>query len=199
MARKAKPLDEKSIIEEYNNGNCSMRSLSKRHQVSSARIEKIIRNSGSERYKKNLERHSPKGGSWNKGENKFTNKKIAEYSASLSAVRSKDRIRSGYKTVYDEDLKKSVKVHDYVYFKNTGVWPDSNAGEQVHHIDGDKNNNDFDNLLLTNIKEHSKIHKQYEEVFFLLYKQGLIKFSKEKRGVDWESLQLMIAKLKECT
>jgi hypothetical protein len=199
MAKKAKQLDEKLIIDEYNNGNCSMRSLSKKYQVSSTRVEKIIRNSGSERYKRNVERHVPKSGSWNKGKSKFTDAKIAEYSASLSKVRSRDRRRSGYKTFYSEELKKSVKIHDYVYFKSTGAWPNSLAGEQVHHIDGDKDNNEISNLFLTDAKEHSKIHKQYEEVFFLLYRQDLIKFSKEQRGVDWESVNQLIKKLKEFT
>lgn len=49
--------------------------------------------------------------------------------------------------------------------------------EVVHHIDGNKENNDIKNLcLLSNTAEHLKLHKQLESVALLLFKRGVIYF-----------------------
>ena len=54
------------------------------------------------------------------------------------------------------------------------------AGEQIHHIDGNKQNNGIDNLLLCkNVSEHRLIHDSLEKVALELYKKGVIKFNKE--------------------
>lgn len=54
--------------------------------------------------------------------------------------------------------------------------------ERVHHIDGDKTNNDISNLcLLSTESEHAKLHKQLEQVAMQLLKKGIIYFDyKEK-------------------
>lgn len=51
-------------------------------------------------------------------------------------------------------------------------------GEVVHHIDGDKKNNNIDNLYLTTIEEHNKLHAESESILFELYKQGIVIFDK---------------------
>jgi hypothetical protein len=52
-------------------------------------------------------------------------------------------------------------------------------GEGVHHIDGNKLNNEIDNLLLySNEKEHRLIHNQLETLTFELVQKGIIKFDK---------------------
>ena len=51
-------------------------------------------------------------------------------------------------------------------------------GEVVHHIDGDKTNNKLDNLYLTTVAEHNKLHACSESLIFDLYKKGKIKFNK---------------------
>jgi len=54
--------------------------------------------------------------------------------------------------------------------------------ELVHHIDGDKGNNDLENLLVChNSKEHNRIHGQLEALAFLLYQKGTIKFCHDCR------------------
>jgi len=134
--------------------------------------------------------------SWNKGKTKESDCRVAAGAKNLSSKKVKSGLRSGYATVYCLELKKRVKLHDYVWYQNTGYWPNGKNNEQIHHIDGDKANNSFDNLLLTNAEEHSKIHKQYEEVFYRLLKENLVKFDKEKRGIDWQNLEESIKKLK---
>lgn len=55
------------------------------------------------------------------------------------------------------------------------------AGEVVHHVDGDKLNNDPTNLhLCLTAAEHRKIHKQLEVVSMDLVKSGRISFKDGK-------------------
>ena len=46
--------------------------------------------------------------------------------------------------------------------------------EVVHHIDGDKTNNDIGNLDLCTVKEHNACHARMQQIVFDLYKQGLV-------------------------
>jgi hypothetical protein len=52
-------------------------------------------------------------------------------------------------------------------------------GEVVHHIDGDKKNNKLNNLYLTTVAEHNKLHASSEYLIFELYKKGKITFNKQ--------------------
>lgn len=54
------------------------------------------------------------------------------------------------------------------------------GGEQIHHIDGDKKNNNIDNLVLcSDSKDHRLMHCSLEQVAFELFRLGKIKFNKE--------------------
>lgn len=54
--------------------------------------------------------------------------------------------------------------------------------EQVHHIDGNKQNNDISNLcLLSSCGEHSRLHKQLEQVALQLLKEGIIYFDYQEK------------------
>ena len=54
------------------------------------------------------------------------------------------------------------------------------AEEIVHHIDGDKLNNDFENLALcANKSEHQRAHASLEHIGLELYKAGLVWYSHE--------------------
>ena len=52
-------------------------------------------------------------------------------------------------------------------------------GEVVHHIDGDKTNNNLENLYLTTVQEHNKLHAESESIIFTLVKQGIVKFNRD--------------------
>lgn len=75
------------------------------------------------------------------------------------------------------------RKHILVYEEHTGIplkTTKGGSGEQIHHIDGDKLNNNIDNLLLcNNISEHRIIHDTLQKVAFELYRQGVIKFNKD--------------------
>lgn len=52
--------------------------------------------------------------------------------------------------------------------------------ERVHHIDGNKLNNELDNLYLCSDRAaHGKVHSSLQEVAFQLVRKGIIKFDSE--------------------
>jgi hypothetical protein len=71
----------------------------------------------------------------------------------------------------------TIKEHTYVmecYLKRGLV-----KGEIVHHIDGDKTNNNIENLFLTTPAEHNKLHAGSEAIVFRLVKLGIVQFNRE--------------------
>ena len=121
---------------------------------------------------------------WNKGETKKTNKSLLQGARNSAKVHYLD----GYRMVWCEELEKVVREHHYVWFKNTGHWPLTKEGEQVHHVDGERLNNVFGNLCLTNVSEHTQIHKKYEQVAMSLLKAGYITFNKDSKELETEEL-----------
>lgn len=71
----------------------------------------------------------------------------------------------------------TIKEHVYVMecFLKRGLKP----GEIVHHIDGDKTNNNIENLFLTTVNEHNKLHGASERIVFELVKLGKVRFNRE--------------------
>lgn len=51
--------------------------------------------------------------------------------------------------------------------------------EIIHHIDGNKSNNDINNLWLTNLSDHTKAHKSLENIAISLYKQNKVLFNRD--------------------
>lgn len=97
----------------------------------------------------------------------------------------------GYKMIKcDGEFTKSgrqkyKKEHILIYEKYLGRILKTQygyMGEQIHHIDGDKLNNNLDNLILCeNTREHREMHCQLEKISFELFKKGIIKFDKNKK------------------
>lgn len=54
-------------------------------------------------------------------------------------------------------------------------------GEVVHHIDGDKTNNELSNLDLCTVQEHNACHATSEQIVFELYRRGLVKYDRETK------------------
>jgi hypothetical protein len=51
--------------------------------------------------------------------------------------------------------------------------------EEIHHINGNKLDNDISNLFLTNKSDHRKIHNSLRDIGYKLYEAGLIFFDKK--------------------
>ena len=100
--------------------------------------------------------------------------------ASLGLKGKSKRIRqdaTGYKYYIDYD--KRVFTHRTKVAKLLGR--ELMSSEIVHHIDGDKSNDDIDNLYLCNsISDHTLLHDNLEKIAMELFKKGKIGFDKEK-------------------
>lgn len=55
-------------------------------------------------------------------------------------------------------FNKEILLHREIYKQHTGLTDDDLLGYEVHHIDGNKDNNDISNLKLLSKKEHAKYH-----------------------------------------
>lgn len=97
----------------------------------------------------------------------------------------------GYKMIkaegkyHDSGRQKYKKEHILIYEKELGrelKTQKGNMGEQIHHIDGNKLNNDMTNLILcSDTREHRNLHCQLEEVSLELVRKGIISFNKENK------------------
>ena len=57
-----------------------------------------------------------------------------------------------------------------------------NKNEKIHHIDGNKQNNNRENLLICeSMSEHRNVHNTLEKAAFEAVKKGIIKFDKNKK------------------
>lgn len=67
-------------------------------------------------------------------------------------------------------------------------------GEQVHHIDGDRQNNIKSNLvLMKSSKEHRDSHQSLQEIGYQLVRTGLVSYDfKKKRYVAHEKLRKLL-------
>lgn len=85
----------------------------------------------------------------------------------------------GYKYLRDYEEKHGYKfyhrkaVEDFIGRKLL-------KSDVVHHIDGDRLNNEIDNLFLTNLKGHHKAHSSLDQIGYMLVRAGMIIFDKEK-------------------
>ena len=91
--------------------------------------------------------------------------------------------RSGYPEVYigkNYPYRKGGYrcIREHIFVMENYLKRGLKKGEVVHHIDGDKTNNKLDNLYLTTVAEHNKLHACSESLIFDLYKKGKIKFNK---------------------
>jgi IMP dehydrogenase/GMP reductase len=87
---------------------------------------------------------------------------------------------NGYLLKWSDEYNKHVPEHRLIYEQSIGR--QLNQNEQIHHIDGDKKNNNIENLVLCdNISEHSKLHDNIEKVFFKLVKAGIVNFNNKTK------------------
>lgn len=84
---------------------------------------------------------------------------LAGSKGKLSAGKGKKRT---FSTKWKENLKASLIRRGELYSKGMSVKKDVgrklNSNEVVHHIDGNKSNNDLSNLALMTRSEHARLH-----------------------------------------
>ena len=143
---------------------------------------------------------------WNKGLTKDTNKTVAEIGRQNSIVltgrpmpkpsnyseimrkvnppRRRKRLNRGYIMIYKPDYEGSMKTtwdkgrileHKYVMEQHIGRL--LTKGEVVHHLDGNKENNVIENLVLcANASMHTKLHMAEQRFVEQLIKTGKVYF-----------------------
>lgn len=169
------------MIDYYKNNDVTLQELGDKFNVTKETAWKHMKNAN---VKVDIQRTKRGKKVWNSGLSKQTDARVAKY----AKTKSKDYILDGYKMTWSDDLNKSVREHHKVWFEKNGYWPDSSKGKQIHHIDGDKLNNDIDNLQLCSVAEHTRIHKLYEQLVFKLIKEKLVSFDKGTNKLNTDVL-----------
>jgi len=70
-------------------------------------------------------------------------------------------------------------IREHIFIMECHLERGLKKGEIVHHIDGDKTNNNLENLFLTTTAEHNKLHAESESIIFDLVKKGVVRFNRE--------------------
>lgn len=91
--------------------------------------------------------------------------------------------KDGYPEIYigkNYPYRKGGYAHirEHVYVMEMHLGRRLEKGEIVHHIDGNKTNNKIENLFLTTVQEHNKLHAESEHIVFELVRKGLVVFDK---------------------
>ncbi len=98
--------------------------------------------------------------------------------------------KDGYKRIHNPNHPNSdgrgyIMEHRLIIEEYLGRY--LNKEERIHHIDGDKGNNNINNLYLCkNISDHFYMHQKLLQLGYKLIILGLIKFNKEKGNYYYE-------------
>ena len=79
---------------------------------------------------------------------------VARYKEKFKTNPTITRSKRGYLMIYISQVGWK-QMHHYVWEKHNGIKP---KGMHIHHIDGNKDNNDISNLRLMTNSEHLKLH-----------------------------------------
>lgn len=89
--------------------------------------------------------------------------------------------RAGYKMYYIGDKAyKGGYVAEHRIVMELHLGRRLRRGEVIHHLDGNKCNNNIENLMLLDKSTHRTLHHQLETVSFQLVQNKLITFNQEK-------------------
>lgn len=89
------------------------------------------------------------------------------------------RVYVGDTHPYSEGYCGAIREHVLVMENHLGRA--LTKGEVVHHIDGDKTNNDIDNLDLCTVQEHNACHATSESIVFELYRKGMVGYNRQTK------------------
>lgn len=83
---------------------------------------------------------------------------------------------------YYRNAKTRKRLHRYVYEYHNGEIPD---GYEVHHIDGDTDNNDISNLALVTKEEHKRIHAEMLTEERREWRRNNLNTKARPKAVEW--------------
>ena len=94
----------------------------------------------------------------------------------------KRKDKRGYVLVgrYHPSNKHGYTVYEHTLVMEEFLGRDLFPAEAVHHIDGNKSNNNINNLFLCCHETHRKAEAGAIQLIYDLYKKGVVKFDKEK-------------------
>lgn len=73
----------------------------------------------------------------------------------------------------------SIREHTLVVEQHLGRALEK--GEVIHHIDGDKTNNELSNLQLMTVEEHNACHAANDSLVMEMYRKGLVEYDRRER------------------
>jgi len=95
----------------------------------------------------------------------------------------KTRMENGYVLIYvgsnyPFSKPKSGCIKEHTYIMETHLNRQIKKGYVVHHIDGDKLNNQFFNLVELTVEEHNTCHARSQALVFTLVRKGIVEFDR---------------------
>lgn len=88
----------------------------------------------------------------------------------------------GVEGTYYRCAKLKKRMHVYVWEYYNGEIP---KGYEIHHIDGDKSNNDISNLQLVTSEEHHKIHNELLTEEQREWRRNNINENARPKAIEW--------------
>lgn len=86
----------------------------------------------------------------------------------------------GYILIWDE--KKRIYVQEHRVVMSKFLKRELHKGESIHHINGNKTDNDITNLYLCqNEREHQRLHQQLQQVSLDLVRRGIVAFGQASK------------------
>jgi hypothetical protein len=152
----------------------------------------------------------PGSGPWNKGLTKASDSRIANrsgfrkgvsmpkpegFAETMRAVRPARSVKhdaKGYVKLYMPEYKWGGKnraakgfIYEHQYVMEQHIRRQLLRWEQIHHIDGDKQNNRIENLhLCSTITEHTGIHQAEQRFVERLIREGRVRFNGETKDFE---------------
>ncbi len=136
------------VVEKY-----SSTFIAKELNISISKVLKILNENNIQR------KHN---GTWNKGLNKTLDSRISGGRKSKGVFFCES---TGYLHIWING--KSIRYHRFLWEQVNGTIP---KGYVLHHIDGDKLNNNLQNLELLKNSEHTKLHHKQQDIHMRIKK-----------------------------
>lgn len=92
----------------------------------------------------------------------------------------------GYMTIYVANTHAHSdgycgRIREHILKMENYLGRSLEKGEVVHHVDGDKLNNEIENLDLCSVGQHNACHACSEQIVFELYKRGLVGYDRTNK------------------